>query len=94
MENKELAADEARKAAHLQSIRSRVESDVNSSIARRAEETSAPEALRMERVAGELRGNATPGCGARGSRSGMMSLRRRRPAGRKGARCASGSSPS
>ena len=58
MENKDLAADEARRVSHLQSIRSQVETDVNASIARRAEQTSAPEARSMEKVAGELRGNA------------------------------------
>ena len=61
MENKNLAADEARRAAQLESMKARVEGDVNASIARRAVVPSAPEADRVDRVAHELRGNAIAG---------------------------------
>jgi len=61
MENKNLATDEARREAQLEAMKERVESDINASIARRATQTAAPEAQKLEKVASHLRGNANDG---------------------------------
>jgi uncharacterized protein YggT (Ycf19 family) len=58
MEDKKLAADEARREARHESVKSKVERDVNTEIAARAERTTPSEAQKMEHVAGEVRGNA------------------------------------
>jgi uncharacterized protein YggT (Ycf19 family) len=58
MEDDKLAADEARRAAQHEAIKSKVESDVNSEIAARADRTTRPEAQKMEEVAGEFRAKA------------------------------------
>lgn len=58
MEDNKLAAEEARRAAQHESIKSQVETDVNSEIAARADRTTRPEAQKMEDVAGEFRAKA------------------------------------
>lgn len=58
MEDDKLAADEARRAAQHESVKSQVEGDVNAEIAARADRTTPAEAQRMEQVAGEFRGKA------------------------------------
>lgn len=58
MEDDKLAADEARRAAQHEAIKSRVESDVDAEIAARADRTTRPEAQKMEEVAGEFRAKA------------------------------------
>lgn len=58
MEDDKLAADEARRAAQHESVKSRVESDVNLEIAARADRTTPGEARKMEQVAGEFRAEA------------------------------------
>jgi uncharacterized protein YggT (Ycf19 family) len=58
MEDDKLAADEARRAAQHEAIKSKVESDVNSEIAARADRTTRLEAEKMEEVAGEFRAKA------------------------------------
>jgi uncharacterized protein YggT (Ycf19 family) len=58
MEDNKLAADEARREAQHESVKSRVESDVNAEIATRADHTTRDEARKMEQVAGEFRGKA------------------------------------
>ncbi len=61
MENKHLANDESRREQQLESMKARVDSDINASIARRAGETRTAEAARMEQVAREMRGDAIEG---------------------------------
>ena len=58
MEDNKLAADEARREAQHESVKSQVESDVNAEIATRADHTTRDEARKMEQVAGEFRGKA------------------------------------
>jgi uncharacterized protein YggT (Ycf19 family) len=58
MEDDKLAADEARRIAQHEAVKSEVESDVNSEIAVRADHTSPPEAQRIDNVAGEFRARA------------------------------------
>ena len=58
MEDNKLAADEARREAQHESVKARVEGDVNAEIAARADRTTPAEAREMERVAGEFRGKA------------------------------------
>lgn len=58
MEDDKLAADEERRALQHESVKARIESDVNSEIADRADRTTPAEARRMEEVAGEFRGKA------------------------------------
>lgn len=58
MEDNKLAADEARREVQHESIKARVESDVNAEIAARADRTTPSEAREMEQVAGEFRGKA------------------------------------
>ena len=58
MEDNKLAADEARREMQHESVKTAVESDVNSEIATRAEHTTRPEAAQMNRIAGEMRGKA------------------------------------
>lgn len=55
MDYDKVAADEARRAALHGSIKSRVDREVNTEIAERAERTTRSEAERMEQVAGDLR---------------------------------------
>ena len=58
MEDNKLAAEEARREAQHKSVKSKVEGDVNTEIAARAERTTSAAAQKMEHVAGEVRGNA------------------------------------
>ena len=58
MQDNKLAADEARREVQHESVKARVESDVNAEIAARAERTTPAEAREMEQVAGEFRGKA------------------------------------
>ena len=58
MEDDKLAADEMRREVQHESVKSQIESDVNSEIAARADRTTRPEAARMEAVAGEFRAKA------------------------------------
>ncbi len=58
MEDTKLTADEARRAAQHESMKSRVERDVNAEIAQRAEHTTRAEAQEMDQVAGRFRGKA------------------------------------
>jgi uncharacterized protein YggT (Ycf19 family) len=58
MEDNKVTADEARRAFQHQSMKARVEKDVNTDIAGRAEYTTPAEAHEMDRVAGRLRGKA------------------------------------
>lgn len=58
MEDNKLAADEARREIQHESIKSRVESDVNAEIAARADRTTPSEARELEGVAGEFREKA------------------------------------
>jgi hypothetical protein len=58
MEDDKLAADEARRAAQHEAIKTKVESDVNSEIAARADRTTRPETQKMEQVAGQFRAKA------------------------------------
>ena len=53
-----VASDEARRAALHGSVKSRVERDVNSEIAERAEHTARKEAQRIDQVAGDFRDKA------------------------------------
>jgi len=55
MDYDKVAADEARRAALHGSIKSRVDREVNTEIAERAERTTRSEAERLEHVAGDLR---------------------------------------
>jgi uncharacterized protein YggT (Ycf19 family) len=58
MQDNKLAADEARREVQHESVKARVESDVNAEIAARADRTTPAEAHEMEQVAGEFRGKA------------------------------------
>src|SRR6266498_3500203 len=58
MEDNKLASDEARREAQHDSIKSRVENDVNADIAARADRAGRPEAERLEQVAKEFRAKA------------------------------------
>ena len=58
MQDNKLAADEARREVQHESVKARVESDVNAGIAARADRTTPAEAQKMEQVAGEFRGRA------------------------------------
>lgn len=58
MQDNKLAADEARREVQHESVKARVEGDVNAEIAARAERTTPAEAQQMEQVAGEFRGKA------------------------------------
>lgn len=53
-----LAADEARRIAHHESMKSQVDRDVNAKIAARTENTTRAEGQEMDKVAGSLRGKA------------------------------------
>jgi len=57
-DNRSLATDEARRASQRDSMKVRVDKDVNAAIAQRAEHTSTPEAERLGKVAVELRTKA------------------------------------
>lgn len=58
MEDTKVTADEARRGALHESMKSRVERDVNADIAERAEHTTRAEAQEMDKVAGRFRGKA------------------------------------
>jgi uncharacterized protein YggT (Ycf19 family) len=58
MEDNKVSADEARRAAQHESMKSRVERDVNADIAERAEHATRAEAQEMDKVAGQFRGKA------------------------------------
>ncbi len=58
MEDNKVTADEARRAAQHESMKSQVERDVNADIAERAEHTTRAEAQEMDQVAGRFRGKA------------------------------------
>ena len=58
VDDTKLAADEARREVQHESVKAQVESDVNSEIAARADQTTAAEAQKMDQVAGEFRGKA------------------------------------
>ncbi|MGD1149053.1 MAG: hypothetical protein ABR961_14010 [Thermoanaerobaculaceae bacterium] len=58
MEDTKVTADEARRGAQHESMKSRVERDVNADIAERAEHTTRAEAQEMDKVAGRFRGKA------------------------------------
>ena len=58
MEDNKVTADEARRAAEHDSMKSRVDRDVNADIAERAEHTTRAEAQEMDKVAGRFRGKA------------------------------------
>ncbi len=58
MEDNKVTADEARRAAQHELMKSQVERDVNADIAGRAEHASPAEAQEMEKVAGRFRGKA------------------------------------
>jgi uncharacterized protein YggT (Ycf19 family) len=58
MEDNKLTADEARRVAQHESMKSQVERDVNADIAERAEHTTGAEAHEMDQVAGRFRGKA------------------------------------
>jgi uncharacterized protein YggT (Ycf19 family) len=58
MEDNKLAADEARRLAQHEEIKSNVEGGVNSEIASQAEVTSPRESSRIEQVAGDFRAKA------------------------------------
>lgn len=58
MNDNMLDADEARREAQHNSVKSRIENDVNSEIAARADNTTSGEAHRMDGVAEEFRGKA------------------------------------
>lgn len=58
MEPTKLVADEARRVAHHDSMKSQVDRDVNAKIAEKAEHTTSAEALQMDKVAGQFRGKA------------------------------------
>lgn len=58
MDDDKLASEEARRDVQHNSVKSKVEGDVNASIAARAERTTPAEAEKMEAVAGEFRGKA------------------------------------
>jgi uncharacterized protein YggT (Ycf19 family) len=58
MEDNKLAGEEARREAQHESVKARIEDDVNAEIAARADRTTPGEARQMEQVAGEFRGKA------------------------------------
>jgi uncharacterized protein YggT (Ycf19 family) len=58
MNDSKLGADEARREAQHIDVKSRIENDVNSEIAARADNTTSAEAQKMEGVAEEFRGKA------------------------------------
>jgi len=58
MEDNKVTADEARRAAQHESMKSQVERDVNADIAERAEHTTRAESQEMDQVAGRFRGKA------------------------------------
>jgi uncharacterized protein YggT (Ycf19 family) len=58
MEDNKVTADEARRAAQHESMKSQVERDVNADIAERAEHTTRAEAQEMDQVAGRFRDKA------------------------------------
>ena len=53
-----LVADEARRVAHHDSMKSQVDRDVNAKIAERVEQSTSAEGLQMDKVAGQFRGKA------------------------------------
>lgn len=58
MQDDKLAADEARRAMQHEVVKGEIESEVNSEIAARADQTTPNEAQRMERIAGNFRAKA------------------------------------
>jgi uncharacterized protein YggT (Ycf19 family) len=58
MEDTKVTADDARRAAQHELMKSQVERDVNADIAERAEHTTRAEAQEMDKVAGRFRGKA------------------------------------
>ena len=58
IDDNKLAADEARREVQHESVKAQIESDVNTEIAARADQTTAADAQKMEQVAGEFRGKA------------------------------------
>ena len=58
MEDNKVTADEARRAAQHELMKSQVERDVNADIAERAEHTTRAEAQEMDQVAGRFRDKA------------------------------------
>jgi hypothetical protein len=58
MEDNKVVADESRRAAHQESMKSQVVRDVNADIAQRAEHRTAAEAQQMDKVAERFRGTA------------------------------------
>lgn len=58
MQDDKLAADEARRAVQHNSVKEQIESDVNSEIAARADNTTRGEAARMDNLAGDFRAKA------------------------------------
>lgn len=58
MDQSKLVADEARRVAHHDSMKSQVDDDVNAKIAERTEHTTSAEAKEMDKVAGQFRGKA------------------------------------
>jgi uncharacterized protein YggT (Ycf19 family) len=58
MEDDKLAADEARRELQHGSVKARIQSEVDSEIAARADRTTPAEARQMEEVAGEFRSKA------------------------------------
>ena len=58
MNQNPLVADEARRVAHHDEMKSQVDDDVNAKIAARTEITTTAEAKEMDKVAGQFRGKA------------------------------------
>ena len=58
MEDNKITADEARRVAQHESMKSHVDRDVNADLAERAERTTHNEAQEMDKVAGLFRGKA------------------------------------
>ncbi|MDP1822297.1 MAG: YggT family protein [Archangium sp.] len=58
MDQPRLVADEARREAHHDAVKSQVDRDVNAKIAERVEHTTSAEAQEMDKVAGHFRGKA------------------------------------
>lgn len=58
MDQTKLVADEARRVAHHEAMKSQVDRDVNAKIAQRAEHTTSAEGQEMDKVAGQFRGKA------------------------------------
>ncbi len=61
MDTKNISRDEARNNAQVDALKSKVANEVGASIGRRAELGSRPEAERLDKVAGALRGEAIDG---------------------------------